>query len=176
MRTDEHSMDLNTYKTSVLPIKNKLYRYALRMLCNPAEAKDVVQEVLIKVWNQRDRLAQVDNLEAWCMRLTKNQTIDKLRLKHHQSQDIDSAYDMKTDTQSPYEMAAYHDMLDHVRQLLEHLPDNQKQVMHLRDIEGMTYQEISEALDMPMGQVKVNLFRARQQVRLQLLKTQSYGL
>ncbi|MEN0003265.1 MAG: RNA polymerase sigma factor [Bacteroidota bacterium] len=169
-------MDLNQFKSTVLPIKNKLYRFALRMLGDPAEAEDVVQEVLIKVWNQRADLTEVNNIEAWCMRLTKNKAIDKLRLKHRNMQDLETVYDLQETSQSPYAKTAYSDTLKQIKQLMEELPEKQKQVMHLRDIEGMPYQEISDSLEMSMSNVKVNLFRARQNIRAKLLKTESYGL
>jgi RNA polymerase sigma factor (sigma-70 family) len=169
-------MDLATYKSEILPVKNKLYRFAVRMLGNPAEAQDVVQEVLIKVWKQRDRLDAIENIEAWCMRLTKNQAIDKLRLKNRHTQDLDTVYDLQGNGQSPYAKTAANDTFRQITTLMEGLPAKQKQVMHLRDIEGLSYQEISEVLEMPMSNVKVNLFRARQQIRAQLVKKESYGL
>ena len=65
-------MNLEAFQTRVLPAKNKLFRFAFRLLGSSEEAKDVVQEVLIKVWNGREQMAEVQNLEAWCMRITKN--------------------------------------------------------------------------------------------------------
>ena len=64
-------MDIKEFKTEILPFKNKLYRFALRIVGNVAEAEDVVQEVFIKLWNQRESLHQYSNLEAWCIRMTK---------------------------------------------------------------------------------------------------------
>jgi RNA polymerase sigma factor (sigma-70 family) len=163
------------FKQRIAPIKNKLFRFACRIIADRTEAEDIVQEVCIKLWRQWDRIDEIDNLEAWSMRLTKNLSIDKLRSKHRRTHNIEQAFHLQVDTQTPYEVTAGNDTVSHIRQLMEALPEKQRLVMHLRDIEGLSYQEICEALQLPMGQVKVNLFRARKQVRAQLLKSTSYG-
>ena len=70
----------------MLPLKNKLFRFALKMVHNVAEAEDIVQEVMIKIWDQRDSMSEIKNIEAWCVRLTKNLTFDKLKSKHSKVQ------------------------------------------------------------------------------------------
>ena len=80
-------MNLEAFQNRVLPAKNKLFRFANRMLASEEEAKDVVQEVLIKVWNGREQMDQVQNWEAWCMRLTKNLSLDYLRSRQRKATD-----------------------------------------------------------------------------------------
>ncbi|MCI5080659.1 MAG: RNA polymerase sigma factor [Saprospiraceae bacterium] len=169
-------MDIKAYKTTILPLKNKLFRFALGVVKDAAEAQDVVQEVLIKVWDKRAELERINNLEAWCMRLTKNQAIDKLRSKHKRTEDIETTYSLSSSESTPFEKAAIGDAVDRVRKMIENLPPKQRQVIQLRDIEGFSYQEISEALDLSLAQVKTNLFRARQHIKALFLKTESYGL
>lgn len=72
-------MDSEVFQNRVLPVKNKLFRFALRMLGNDDEAQDVVQEVFIRVWNGRKQLTEIENIEAWCMRIAKNLSLDRLR-------------------------------------------------------------------------------------------------
>jgi len=168
-------MSLKRYKERVLPIKNKLYRFALSIVRDEAEAADVVQEVCIKLWKQWEEIDRVDNLEAWSMRLVKNQAIDKLRSKHRRTGDLEQAYHLPGDEPTPYQRTAANDTFARIRRLMDRLPQKQKLVMHLRDIEGLSYQEIGEALDLSMSQVKVNLFRARKQMRAYLIKSEPYG-
>ena len=80
-------MNLETFQNSVFPVKNKLFRFSFRLLGNSEEAKDVVQEVFIKVWKGRDQLSEIQNLEAWCMRITKNLSLDRLRQQQRQATD-----------------------------------------------------------------------------------------
>ena len=72
-------MTTEQFQTRVLPAKNKLYRYALSIVSDDELAKDIVQEVFIKLWNQRERLAEIKNIEAWSMTLTRNQSLEKLQ-------------------------------------------------------------------------------------------------
>ena len=173
----EVEMSLEDFTNLILPIKNKLFRFSLRIVGNVAEAEDVVQEVFIKVWNKRNELANYSNIEAWCMTLTKNQSLDKLRSKHRRADSFKEGFDIPTaKSDNPYHQTTYKDTLDRVQKLLGELPEKQRLVMQLRDIEGLPYQEIADALDISLQQVKVNLYRARQQIRTQLLNTESYGL
>ena len=84
-------MNLEAFENRVLPAKNKLFRFAFRMLGSSEEAKDVVQEVMIKVWNGREQMAEVQNMEAWCMRITKNLSLDKLRSRQRRATEIGRA-------------------------------------------------------------------------------------
>ena len=167
---------LEEFQTQVLPIKDKLYRFSHRIVGDSAEAQDVVQEVFIKMWHKRAEMAQYANVEAWCMRMTKNLSIDKLRSKHRKMVSLDATYNMETSTTTPDKAAEMSDTVNQIHQMMEALPPKQKMVMQLRDIEGMTYQEIADALEINVNQVKVNLFRARKTIREQLLKAESYGL
>lgn len=163
-------MTKREFQQAVAPIRDKLYRFALRMMNNIPEAEDVVQEVLIKLWQQRERLLQVTNLEAWSVRMTRNVSVDKLRTRK-QTDDVDQLVNVETDLRTPDLLAEEKDTFLIVQQAIQELPEKQRLVMHLRDIEEHSYQEIAEALEMPMNQVKVNLFRARKKVREVLLKS-----
>ena len=169
-------ISLEIFKKEVLPIKNKLFRFALGIVKNNGDAEDVVQEVFIKVWNGRAQWAQIKSLEAWCMKLTRNLAIDKTRSKHRKTTPIESQYDASSEQPTPYQQTAISDALSKVRKIMKGLPENQRLVMQLRDIEEQSYKEISQQLEMPLSQVKINLFRARQFVRAQLLKAESYGI
>lgn len=163
-------MTIELFKKDILPVKDKLYRLALRMLTNPAEAQDAVQEVLLKLWQQGETLQKIENVEAWAMRVTKNWCLDKLRSKHRRIEDLDQVPVQMDDAPSPQESMERKEVHQKIRRMIEQLPEKQMMVIQLRDIEGMTYQEIEQTLDMPQNQIKTNLFRARQKLKVLMTK------
>lgn len=169
-------MELQYFQQHILPCKDKLYRFAHGLLQNAPEAEDVVQEVLVKMWQRRDTWQEVDNMEALLMKMTKNQALDKLRSKHARTNGLPEYYDPRSDAATPAERMESEDQVAQIRKLMQCLPEKHRLVMQLRDIEGLSYEEIGETLEMPVSQVKINLFRARQYIREHLLKTESYGL
>ncbi len=170
-------MTLEAFQNMVFPVKNKLYRFAFRLLGNNEEARDVVQEVMIKVWSGREQLGRVHNLEAWCMRITKNLSLDRLRQQQRRPTDsLDQGMHVVHHSLTPADAAELGERMERISKWMAELPEKQRQVMHLRDIEGYSYNEICEILELDMSQVKVYLFRARNAVREKLLKTDAYGL
>jgi RNA polymerase sigma-70 factor (ECF subfamily) len=170
-------MNLEAFQNQVLTSKNKLYRFALKFLGNEEEAKDVVQEVFIRVWNGREQMHEVQNWEAWCMRITRNLSLDRIRsLTRKPTRPIEESYNVRHDALSPHESTEIHESMQRITELISALPEKQRDVIHLRDVEGYTYNEISEILELDMNQVKVNLFRARTAVREKLMKIDAYGL
>jgi RNA polymerase sigma factor (sigma-70 family) len=170
-------MNNEIFESRVLPTKNKLFRFAFGLLGSREEAKDVVQEVMVKVWNGREQMSAIENMEAWCMRITKNLSLDRLRSKQRKITDsMEQGFDIKQESLTPYERTEIGESMKRVNELMAALPDKQRQVMLLRDIEGYSYNEICEILELDMSQVKVNLFRARNFVRERLVKMNAYGL
>ena len=170
-------MDLKAFENRVLPTKNKLFRFALRFLGNEEEAKDIVQEVFIRVWNGRQQMERVENWEAWCMRITRNLSLDRIRLMNRkQTQPIEESFNVHHKDLTPYESTEMDESMQKITQMIQALPEKQRQVIHLRDVEGYSYQEICDILELDMNQVKVNLFRARNAVREKLVKIDAYGL
>lgn len=169
-------MDIKQFTSEILPYKNKLYRFALRIVGNVAEAEDVVQEVMIKLWNQREKLHEYSNLEAWCIRVTKNLSIDKTRSKHYKMGIIPEGFDITSNQHTPHQVTETQDTMQRIKNMMDALPTKQREVMHMRDIEGLSYKEIEDQLQIPMNQVKVYLFRARKFIKNQLINSDSYGL
>lgn len=170
-------MSVQTFKDVIWPIRDKLYRFALRIVQNTAEAEDVVQDVFSKLWRSRQTWPEIENLEAWSMRITKNMALDHLRSRaYRRTEDVSGLPQISSNGVSPLDQVEQHDELRQVQQLMEYLPENQRLVIHLREIEELSYQEISELLDMPMNQVKTNLFRARNKLKEALLRQEDYGI
>jgi RNA polymerase sigma-70 factor (ECF subfamily) len=170
-------MNLEAFENRVLPVKNKLFRFALKFLGNEEEAKDVVQEVFIRVWNGRDQMNEIQNWEAWCMRITRNLSLDRIRsLTRKNTHPIENNFDVHYGALTPHESTEALESMQRITQLIATLPEKQRQVIHLRDVEGYSYNEICDILELDMNQVKVNLFRARNAVREKLTKINAYGL
>ncbi len=164
-------MSLIQFKNDILPVKDKLYRFANSILRNAMEAEDVVQEVLIRLWQRRDRWGEIENMEALTMKMTKNLALDKLRSKHNRTDALPEYADWQDNGAQPDEMTESKDTINRIRQIMQELPEKHRLVMQLRDIEGLSYEEICTTLDMSMSQVKINLFRARKHIRAHLVKT-----
>lgn len=172
------SMSLEAFKTRVLPTKDKLYRFAFKLVGNSEEARDIVQEVFIKVWNKRSEMDKLDNMEAWCMRVTRNLALDKLKSQKRKLTDsLDGQMEISMGEHvTPYRSTELNDAMKNISNYIMSLPEKQKQIIQLRDIEGYSYKEIGEILEIDLNQVKVNLFRARKSVRDNLLNANAYGL
>ena len=169
-----------SFRNDVLPLKNILFRLAMRITLDSAEAEDVVQETMIKVWNKREDWHNIDSMEALCMTICRNLAIDKTRrmANNNQSLDDDSGPEHadRTYNAKPEEQAMQHDRLQIVRDLINKLPEKQRTVIQLRDFEGKTYKEIALIMNVSEEQVKVNLFRARQTIKQRYSEKENYGL
>jgi RNA polymerase sigma factor (sigma-70 family) len=160
----------------VLPLKGKLFGYASKLLHDHESARDIVQDVMIKVWEESKPLTYYKNLEAWCVTMTRNKCLDKLKRKSNNHQRVEDRYDLANNDRQADEQIEHSDLLQHLRQLVMQLPLKQKEVLILRDYQGHSYQEIADILGVDIGQVKVTLFRARKLIKEKLLKVNSYGL
>lgn len=164
------------FKTEVLPISNKLMRFALQILQDEEEAKDVLQDVFLKLWQKRDELSKIENIEAFAYRMMRNRCLDMIRARRTVS------IDLLTKARLPEEESTDVDHLDTansvelVKKAIAELPDLQRTIIHLRDIEQLEYEEIAEATQMNVNAIRVNLSRARKKVRDEILKIQSYGI
>lgn len=165
-----------SFRNDILPLKDKLFRLALRITFDRAEAEDVVQETLIKVWNKRDEWTQFGSIEAYCLTVAKNLAIDRSEKKDAQTVELTSEMEQASEASSPYEKLVDKERMTLIHRLMKELPEKQRQIMQLRDIEGKSYKEIAVLLNLTEEQVKVNLFRARQKVKQKFIDIEGYGL
>ncbi len=163
-----------SFRDDILPLKDKLFRVALRITFDRAEAEDIVQETLIKVWNKREEWNSLDSVEAYCLTLTKNLAIDLREKMDARTEELTEQHDRTQDDANPYEELEQKERLMWVHRLMEELPEKQRKIMQMRDIEEKSYKEIAQALDVTEEQVKINLFRARQKVKQGLLRLDAY--
>ena len=167
-----------SFRNDVLPLKNELFRLALRITLNREEAEDVVQETLIKVWNRRDKWDELESIEAFCLTICRNISLDKMKKAGNQNQSLADEYEApdRSYTSNPEEQVMQQDRIRLVRRLIDNLPEKQRSVMQLRDIEGKSYKEIAQILAISEEQVKINIFRARQTIKQKFIETEKYGL
>jgi len=168
-----------SFRNDVLPLKNKLYRLALRITLTPEDAEDVVQETMMKVWSRRNQWDQIESMEAFCLTICRYLSLDKTRKMAGSEQSLETTEFETPDNShsaNPEERAIQQDRLRLVRQIIDSLPEKQRSVMQLRDFEGKSYKEIAVIMNISEEQVKVNIFRARQVVKQRFLESEDYGI
>ena len=159
----------------VEPAKGKMYRLALRLLVSKEAAEDAVQEVLLKLWSRNEQIATYKNVEAFAMTMTKNYCFDQLKLKQNNNlRIVHSNYeDGNSSIQKNLEVQ---DDLNWVQKIIETLPEQQKILIQLRDVEQYDYEEIAKMTDMQETAIRVALSRARKKIREEMLKKHRYGI
>ncbi len=175
LKLRNYKMNESDFLKVVLPFKGKVFRLAKRLLVSQDEAEDATQELLLKLWKNKDKLSGYRNTEAFAMTMTKNYCYDRLKSKqasnlkliHSNYREKETSLDKKLE---------YIDSVDRVHLLINNLPDQQKLIIQLRDIEQYDFKEICEMLNMKPTAVRVSLSRARKTIREQLTKQHSYGI
>lgn len=166
-----------SFRNDVLPLKNVLYRLALRITLSHEEAEDIVQDTLIKIWNKRDEWQELDSMEAFSLTICRNLSLDRVKRASNGNASIEEhAIDSADTAASPLEDTMRRDRIQTVRKIVDSLPEKQRTCMQLRDFEGKPYKEIAEILGITEEQVKVNIFRARRTVKQKYIEVDKYGL
>ena len=165
-----------SFRNDILPLKDKLFRLALRITLDRAEAEDVVQDTMIRVWNKRDEWQQFESVEAYCLIVAKNLAIDRSQKKDAQNVELTPEMAEEVDTSGPYDRLVNNERMKIIHRLIDELPEKQRLIMQLRDIAGESYKDIAKVLQLTEEQVKVNLFRARQKVKQRYIEIDEYGL
>ena len=158
-------MENISFRTTVLPLSDRLFRLALRITMNRAEAEDVVQDTLLKVWEQRSQWEQINSLEAFAIATCRNRALDVLKRAGRNTKSLDEVDDVHSPMPNVQSSMEAREQISLVRRLMDGLPEVQRTIMLLRDIEGKTYQEIAQALGISETQVKVYLHRARTKIK-----------
>ena len=164
------------FRRDILPLKDKLFRLALRITYDRAEAEDIVQETMIRVWSRRDEWSSFSSVEAYCLTVARNLAIDRSERMDARTVELTAEAEQTPDTSSPHELLVSKERMLLLHRLIAGLPEKQRTVLQLRDVEGKSYREIAEILGITEEQVKVTLFRARQKVKQQFIDRENYGL
>lgn len=168
-------MQQTEFLNVVLPFKDKLYRLAKRLLVSKEEAEDATQEILMKLWSKNNMMENYNNVESYAMMMTKNFCLD--RLKSKQAGNLKLVHsNYRDDNVSLQNQVEVSDSLSWIERIMQELPEQQKMVLQLRDVEQYEFEEIAELLDMTATAVRVALSRARKTVREKLVQKHNYGI
>ncbi|MGB0837923.1 MAG: RNA polymerase sigma factor [Flavobacteriaceae bacterium] len=168
-------MNQKDFLNIIDPFKDKVFRLAKRLLVSTEEAEDATQELYLKLWRNKEKFASYKNVEAFAMTMTKNYCLDRLKSKqadtlklvHSNYQEKGVGLNKKIELQ---------DSVSKVHQLINELPEQQRLIIQLRDVEQYDFDEIAKMLDLKPATVRVGLSRARKKIKEQLIKQHSYGV
>lgn len=167
-------MNHDDFNKKVFSLKDKLYRFALRFLQDSDDALDLVQETMIKLWNKRKELNSVNSIESFAIKITKNGCFDLLKHKRITRNKEAEIIEYSNSQCRPINEAV--EKLEFVRSIINSLPETQRMVIQLRDIEELELNEIKEITGLNDNAIRANLSRARKKVRDEINNIYSYGL
>ncbi|MFZ1081897.1 MAG: sigma-70 family RNA polymerase sigma factor [Candidatus Kryptoniota bacterium] len=165
------------FEKEMMPHMAALYNFALRMTGDPDDAKDLVQETYMKAYRFFDKYEQGTNAKAWLFRIMKNSYINRYRKESKEPDKIDyddvkdfyaSIKDAGVDTNDLQEKIFGNLFEDEVAKALQDLPEDFRTVVILCDIEGYTYEEIADFIEIPIGTVRSRLHRGRKMLHSML--------
>lgn len=154
------------FEAHIWPLKSKLYRMAYLWVKDRDIANDVLQQVFEKAWRQKNDLQKMDNPTGWMVRSLKNEALQHFRA----NKKLEPLGDQEFEEEAAADQEDTSEKLKLVFKFLEKLPEKQREVFQLREVEGLTYEEIAEYLEVSLDQVKVNLHRARKSLRDYLMQ------
>lgn len=177
--TKEESKKQKDFNEEILPHLDAMYNFALRLTADPNDAEDLVQDTIVKAYRFFDSYEKGTNAKAWLFRILKNSYINTYRKKSKKPNQVDydevatfyeTIRDERTDT-SDLEDRMFRELIDdHISRALDQLPEDFRTVVLLCDVEGFTYEEIANMLDVPIGTIRSRLHRGRNLLRSELLE------
>jgi len=168
-------MTAKEFNDLVIPLSKQLYRYAFRYLEDKDDSQDAVQEVFVKLWNMRSELAGLRNVEAFAIRVMRNYCLDRFKSKKTIRLDAAGYFGNRmTEEPGPDRSMEISDSLTLIRRVIDEMPEPQRSVVRLRDIEGYDNDEIAEILGMANGTIRVILSRGRNRIRSVFAKYYGY--
>ncbi len=154
--------DTEIFKQQILPLQPAMQRMAESLLGNEDDAADVVQDCFVSLWNEREKLSMVVNIEAWCITLVKRKSIDLMR-RRHPTEEID-------EQSLPAEQPLYEeDTLQKALEMIKKLPERQAQIIRLKHFEAIDTQGIAKKMQINEGNVYTLLSRAYQSLKKMIL-------
>ncbi len=167
-------MTQKEFLDKVLPFKDKVYRLAKRLLVSRDEAEDATQELYLKLWKNKESLETYKNMEAFAMTMTKNYCLDQLKSKR--ASNLTLVYSNYANPESLQKNIEAKDEAGLMLQLIDELPEKQRLIIQLRDVENYDFDEIGVILEMEQTAIRVSLSRARKTLREKFIKEQQYGI
>lgn len=165
-------MTKEEFQKQVIPMGDKMYRIAFRLLGDSESARDVMQELFLKLWEMRGELYKMTNLDAFACTVLKNKCLDKLR-RQRDTVDADILNTVGNNPEAAFDLG---EGVAEIRKLMQLLPDKQRIIMQMRDIECCSFEEIAAFVDTSANNVRVQLCLARKWVKEELMKIYNYGI
>lgn len=162
-------MTKEQFQESIYTLKDEMYRFAKRFVTSADEAEDVTMDLMMKFWQKKEELISIDNLKSYVLRCVKNECLN--RLKHH---DVKQNFAQLEYGRSELYQIETNNLKEHILKFISDLPEKQKMVIHLKDVEEHDISEIAGILEMEENAVRINLMRARQKVREAINKLYAY--
>lgn len=162
-------MTNDTYREAVQEIKDRVFSYSARLLGDVEEAKDVTQEALVRLWEHRDSVPDTPRARAWTLRTAHNLSMDRLRQRSARPQAGEDVLDfLPSRLADPEREASGRESLRQIETALGALRDSERAVVLMREVQGLSYDEMAEILELPLGTIKARLHRGRERLRLAL--------
>jgi len=165
-------MTTEEFKNTVIPFSRKLYPMLFRILQNEEETRDALQDLMVKLWNNRDNLENCKNQSAYIITVAKNLSYDLLKKKKPSV--IGEKEKFRLELLAVEDAGETTERYRHVKLAINELPEKYRVVIRLRDIDGFEFDEISEMTGYEVPYLRVILSRARQKVKEKVEKTYSY--
>lgn len=160
-------METSEFKSSFMPFQPKMYRVAFSILRNTQDAEDIVQEAYLRLWKKRNEPDADKINEAYCVMMVRNLCIDFIRSSHGDMEgDINDAVQYQV-AEDVYTSIEKRDEVRELKKLISSLPETQKKVVLLRDVNGLTFEEIERATGLGAVNIRATLSRARKRLREQ---------
>ncbi len=157
-------------------MRHKLYRLAKLLLRRQEDVEDALQEVFLKLWMIRDKLATYRSIEALGMRITKNLCLSKLKAQNRRRTVDVEALEVNSGRETPYQEIEFSDSVRVLQELIDRLPQQQKLIFHLRHVEQYSFEEIEAITGLPVTNIRTSLCRARQRVNEHYVKMNKYEM
>lgn len=168
-------MNADSFKQQFLPYHRKLYRVAFLLTRNSLDAEDLVQEAYLKLWRKRNDLpTDINRWEAYCITLLKNLYYDSQRVSHLEENGKTPDELQLLSEHNVAKEIEQRDEMNQIRKLIELLPEQQRKVIRMRDIDDRPYEEIEQTTGLSAIHIRVLLSRARKKIREQFKEIANY--
>ena len=169
-------MQPSAFKEWIQPLSKKLYSSALRLVVNREDAKDIVQEVVLKLWEKRNELSSIEYPEAWAMKIVINKSLDWLKKHKPIYMDLNDNTFQVTHSEDIEKELHHKEQLNTIHHLVKQMKPMQQAIFELREIQGKSYQEIADFMEIEMSQVIVVIHRVRKKLKEHCEALEDYGI
>ena len=163
-------MEPKQFKIDVLPLRDKLLNYARKLTEDPSDAEDAVQEIMLKLWNMRQKLDEYQSIEALAMTMTHHLCMDIWRAKRPDSLSLEQVH-APSQSATPERLLEEKDEFRLMREIIDSLPTLQRTIIQMKDVQEYETEEIAEITGCSAEAIRSNLSRARKKVRDIYLQT-----